>query len=278
MIPQHESGSQRGVAQSGIAGGTITITDQANQTQDVATLNRDTSNTNTTVGKGPDLNNVLGKQADMMAAAQAAGEAVAKMVGDIAGSKEKAAKDALKVANDAYGKDPSDANRAAVAEAQADVEGWKEGGEYRAALHAAGGAMIAGLGGGNAVAGAVGAGAASLLAPTIQKGVEKIYAKVNNGDTDLDHAFANSLGNLSAGGVGVILGGGSGAATASNVDRFNRQLTYAKPDDLKTVASKEAAKAGMTTEQMEKRWVWSWGQTTTTTQLRALTALHTSST
>uniref|UniRef100_UPI000ADA3B26 hypothetical protein n=1 Tax=Cupriavidus sp. D384 TaxID=1538095 RepID=UPI000ADA3B26 len=78
MIPQHESGSQRGVAQSGIAGGTITITDQANQTQDVATLNRDTSNTNTTVGKGPDLNNVLGKQADMMAAAQAAGEAVAK--------------------------------------------------------------------------------------------------------------------------------------------------------------------------------------------------------
>lgn len=230
MIPQHESGSQRGVAQSGIAGGTITITDQANQTQDVATLNRDTSNTNTTVGKGPDLSNVLGKQADMMAAAQAAGEAVAKTVGDIAGSKEKAAKDALKAANDAYGKDPSDANRAAVAEAQADVEGWKEGGEYRAALHAAGGAMIAGLGGGSAIAGAVGAGMSSLAADKLASLGKSVADGVDSGSKNLDEAIGNLAANLVAGGIGAAVGGGSGAATGANADRFNRQL---HPDERK---------------------------------------------
>ncbi|HBO78479.1 MAG TPA: hypothetical protein DD502_10015, partial [Cupriavidus sp.] len=37
MIPQHESGSQRGVAQSGVAAGTIVINDEGNQKQDVAT-------------------------------------------------------------------------------------------------------------------------------------------------------------------------------------------------------------------------------------------------
>ncbi|WP_422650515.1 hypothetical protein OJJOAM_003422 [Cupriavidus sp. H18C1] len=81
MIPQSESGSQEGLTQAGVSGGTISITDAANQKQDVATLNRDTSSTNSTVGKNPDLANVLSEQADMMAAAQAAGEAVARTVG-----------------------------------------------------------------------------------------------------------------------------------------------------------------------------------------------------
>ncbi|MEN7530765.1 hemagglutinin repeat-containing protein [Cupriavidus sp. DL-D2] len=230
MIPQHESGSERGVAQSGIAGGTITVTDQANQTQDVATLNRDTSNTNSTVGKGPDLGNLLGKQADMMAAAQAAGEAVAKTVGDIAGSKEKAAKEALKAATEAYEKDPSDANRASIDAANADIANWKEGGEYRAALHAAGGAMIAGLGGGNALAGAVGAGLSSLAADKLASVGRSVADGVDSGNKNLDEAIGNLAANLVAGGIGAAVGGGSGAATAANVDRFNRQL---HPDERK---------------------------------------------
>ncbi|WP_317920627.1 MULTISPECIES: hemagglutinin repeat-containing protein [unclassified Cupriavidus] len=87
MIPQHESGSQDGVAHSAIADGTITIRDEASQKQDLADLKRDTTGANTTVGKNPDLKHVLDKQSDIMAAAQAAGEAVAKTVGDIAQSK-----------------------------------------------------------------------------------------------------------------------------------------------------------------------------------------------
>ncbi|RWA46398.1 hypothetical protein AU476_36340 [Cupriavidus sp. UYMSc13B] len=87
MVPQHKSGSESGIAQAAVAEGTLNITDSANQKQDLATLQRDTSKTNTQVGSNPDLDNLLSKQADMMAAAQAAGEAVAKTVGDVATAK-----------------------------------------------------------------------------------------------------------------------------------------------------------------------------------------------
>ncbi|WP_207951209.1 hypothetical protein [Cupriavidus sp. L7L] len=114
MIPQHESGSQDGVAHSAIADGTITIRDTANQKQDLADLKRDTAATNTTVGKNPDLKNVLDKQSDMMAAAQAAGEAVAKTVGQVANAKQEAAQDRYKAAAEAYQQDPSAENQAAM--------------------------------------------------------------------------------------------------------------------------------------------------------------------
>lgn len=245
MIPQHESGSQDGIAHAAVADGSITITDGANQKQDLAGLKRDTAGSNTTVSKGPDLKGVLDKQSDMMAAAQAAGEAVAKSVGDIASSKRD---DALANAKSAH-----DAGDTALEQQYlADAESWGEGGSNRAALHAAGGALVAGLGGGNALAGAVGAGAASLLAPKIQDGVNTVYKNVNTGNTDLDQALANATGNIAAGLIGGAIGGGSGAAAAANVDLYNRQLTYAKPQDLKTVAAKEATKAGMTPDQMEK--------------------------
>ncbi|MDT6962782.1 hemagglutinin repeat-containing protein [Cupriavidus sp. SZY C1] len=224
MIPQSESGSQRGLAQSGVAEGTLQITDQGNQQQDVATLNRDTTDTNSGVGKGPDLKNLLNKQADMMSAAQAAGEAVAKSVGDIAGSKLKDAAAEQKKAQQAFDADPSEENRAGLAKATADVEGWKEGGDYRAALHAAGGAMIAGLGGGNALAGAVGAGASSLAAGKLASLGQSVAEGVGSGNAGLDEAIGNLAANVLAGGIGAAVGGGSGAATGANVDRFNRQL------------------------------------------------------
>lgn len=224
MIPQSESGSQSGVAQAAVSQGSITITNKDAQKQDVATLNRDTSNTNTTVGKNPDLNNILSQQSDMMAAAQAAGEAVAKTVGDIAGKKEKEAQARLAVADTAYKQDPSDANKAALDAAQADAKGWAEGGDYRAALHMAGGALIAGLGGGNALAGAVGAGVSSKLAPQLQELGKTVAGGVNTGNADLNETIGNLAANIAAGGIGVAVGGGSGAATAANVDRFNRQL------------------------------------------------------
>ncbi|WP_371748167.1 hemagglutinin repeat-containing protein [Cupriavidus sp. AcVe19-6a] len=101
MIPQHKSGSEDGVAQAAVAEGTIRISDGANQKQDLAALQRDTSNTNTQVGSNPDLDNLLSKQADMMAAAQAAGEAVAKTVGDVASAKYDEAMKNAKAAGEA---------------------------------------------------------------------------------------------------------------------------------------------------------------------------------
>lgn len=238
MIPQHESGHQRGVARAGIAEGTITITDAASQKQDVATLNRDTANANDGVGKSPDLNNILTKQADMMAAAQAAGEAVARTVGDIADSRKKAATDALKAANAAFAREPNDANQAAIDAAQAGIENWKEGGEYRAALHAAGGALVAGLGGGNAIAGAAGAGVSSLAAQQLATLGASVAKGIDSGNGNLDEAIGNLAANLLAGGTGAAIGGGSGAATAANADRFNRQL---HPDERQWAKDKARA-------------------------------------
>ncbi|WP_255459583.1 hemagglutinin repeat-containing protein [Cupriavidus sp. SW-Y-13] len=241
MIPQHKSGRQRGTAQSGIAEGTIHITDDANQKQDVATLNRDTTDTNSTVRKGPDLNNLLNKQADTMAAAQAAGEAVAKSVGDIASSKLKDAAIAQSKAEKAFDADPSEDNRANLAKATADVEGWKDGGEYRAALHAAGGAMIAGLGGANVIAGAVGAGASSLAAGKLAELGSAVSGSVGSGNANLDEAIGNLAANIVAGGIGAAVGGGAGAATGANVDRFNRQLHPEDKATARRIAEKAAA-------------------------------------
>ncbi|MHA7683859.1 hemagglutinin repeat-containing protein [Cupriavidus sp. PET2-C1] len=231
MIPQHESRSQDGVARSAIAEGTITINDQANQKQDLASLKRDTAGTNSTVGKNPNLDQVLNKQSDTMAAAQAAGEAVAKTVGDVAGTKEKQARANAKAAHDAG--DTELENKYL-----ADAKNWEEGGDYRAVLHAAGGALVAGLGGGNALAGAAGAGASSLAAPKLQALGNSVSESIDTGNAGLNEALGNVAANIAAGGVGAIVSGGSGAATAANVDRFNRQL---HPDEQKWI--KDNAKA-----------------------------------
>ncbi|MGT2433610.1 hypothetical protein ACU4HD_41405 [Cupriavidus basilensis] len=217
MIPQHESGSQDGVARSAVAEGTIAIKDQANQKQDLADLRRDTAGTNSTVGKNPNLDQVLNKQSGMMAAAQAAGEAVAKTVGDVAGAKEKEARANAKAAHDAG--DIELENKYL-----ADAKNWEEGGDYRAALHTAGGALVAGLGGGNAVAGAVAAGASSLAAPKLQALGNAVSESIDTGNAGLNEALGNVAANIAAGGIGAVVGGGSGAATAANVDRFNRQF------------------------------------------------------
>ncbi|TAL98976.1 MAG: filamentous hemagglutinin N-terminal domain-containing protein, partial [Paraburkholderia sp.] len=53
MLSQNDSGSDSATTRSGIHAGTISVTDTVNQTQDVASLNRDTSNTNGTVTRLP---------------------------------------------------------------------------------------------------------------------------------------------------------------------------------------------------------------------------------
>ncbi|CAG4898087.1 hemagglutinin repeat-containing protein [Paraburkholderia gardini] len=225
MLSQNDSGSDSATTRSGISAGTISVNDAASQTQDIANLNRDTSNTNGTVAKLPDVNNLLDRQADMMAAAGAAGEAVSRRIGDYANMKAK--------------------------EAGGDGGEWKEGGTYRAAMQAAGAALVTGLAGGNALGGAAGAGIASIAGGRLNELSDAIAGSDPTGNSDMNKALGNIVANAIATGAGAAVGGDAGAFSGYNVDRFNRQL---HPEE-KTVAKQLADKSGgrYTEQQIEQQ-------------------------
>ncbi|WP_249277654.1 hemagglutinin repeat-containing protein [Pandoraea sp. PE-S2R-1] len=214
MLPQSESGSERGTTRSGVSEGTITLTNGAGQTQDLASLNRDTTNLNDTVSRTPDLQKLLGDQSRLMAAATAAGEAVARDIGTYADKKRDAAQ---KLAD-------GTADPELKAQYQKEADDWKEGGDYRAAMHAAGGAFVAGLGGGNALGGALGAGATSKLGGVLNDLSDQIKNSHPTGNADVDQALAQIVATGVGTAVGAAVGGSSGAFAGYNVDRFNRQL------------------------------------------------------
>ncbi len=227
MLGQSEGGDQSATTRSAVATGTITVTNAAGQTQDVAGLSRDTSGTNGSVSKTPDVQKLLSQQADTMNAAQAAGQTIAQAIGDYASSKYKeavAAKEAAEKAGDSAG----------IAAAQTAIDEWKEGGDYRVAMHTAGGALIGGLGG-NALGGALGAGVSASLAGKLNDLSQSIQKSSPTGNAALDQALGNIIANVAATGAGALVGGSAGAATASNADQFNRQL---HPDEKQLIKDK----------------------------------------
>ncbi|EEA03642.1 filamentous hemagglutinin family outer membrane protein [Burkholderia sp. H160] len=228
MLGQHESGSDSAPTTSGVSAGTITVTDTTNQQQDLASLNRDTMDTNGTVAKLPDMQNLLDRQADMMSAASAAGEAVSRRVGDFADSKYREAKDAGD---------------------QAGMDAWKEGGANRVLMQSAGAALVMGLAGGNAVGGAAGAAVSSIAAGKLNELGSAIAGADPTGNASMNEALGNIVANVIATGAGGAVGGESGAFSGYNVDRFNRQL---HPEE-KTLAKQLAEKSGgqYTQEQIE---------------------------
>ncbi|WP_174995681.1 hemagglutinin repeat-containing protein [Pandoraea horticolens] len=223
MLPQSESGSERGTTRSAVSEGTITVTNGASQTQDLASLNRDATNLNGTVSRTPDLQNLLNDQSRLMAAATAAGEAVARDIGTYANKKRD---EAQKLADGAS--DPE-----LKAQYQKEADDWKEGGDYRAAMHAAGGAIVAGLGGGNALGGALGAGLTSKLGGALNDLSAQIENSHPTGNKDIDQALAQIVTTGLGTAIGAAAGGTSGAFTGFNTDRFNRQLY---PDEYRKAA------------------------------------------
>jgi filamentous hemagglutinin len=203
MLGQNDSGSDSATTKSGVSAGTVTITDSANQKQDVASLNRDTTNTNGTVAKLPDMQNLLANQSDMMAAASAAGEAVSRRIGDYA--------DEMKRQAEKNGD-------------QAGVDAWKEGGANRALMQGAGAALVTGLAGGNAVGGAAGAAIASIASGKLNELSSAIAGSDPTGNANMNQALGNIVANALATGAGAAVGGEAGAFSGYNVDRFNRQL------------------------------------------------------
>ncbi|WP_342310466.1 hemagglutinin repeat-containing protein [Burkholderia pyrrocinia] len=214
MLGQNDSGSDSATTKSGVSAGAVTITDSANQKQDVASLNRDTTDTNGTVAKLPDMQNLLSNQADMMAAASAAGEAVSRRIGDYA--------DEMKRQAQKNGD-------------QAGVDAWKEGGANRALMQGAGAALVTGLAGGNAVGGAAGAAIASIASGKLNELSSAIAGSDPTGNANMNQALGNIVANALATGAGAAVGGESGAFSGYNVDRFNRQL---HPDEKKAISDK----------------------------------------
>ncbi|WP_240435854.1 hemagglutinin repeat-containing protein [Ralstonia solanacearum] len=243
MLPLMSSGSADSTTRSAVAEGTIHITNQAQQKQDLATLSRDTSNTNTVLDKNPDLGEILSRQAELQKAASAAGEAVARTIGDIADSKRA---DALAEAEKAH----KAGNEELANKYRAEADQWKEGGEYRAGLHMAGGALVAGLGGGSAIGGAVGAGAVSLAAPQLTELADKVASSMGGGVAG--QMAGNVVANAAAGAVGSV-GGGSGAFMGSNVDRYNRQLHPDEQKWIKDNAKRFARQQGISEQAAEQR-------------------------
>ncbi|VVE50302.1 tRNA nuclease CdiA-2 [Pandoraea eparura] len=239
MLPQMESGSERATTRTGVSEGTITLTDEANQRQDLASLNRDTTDLNGTVTRTPDLQDLLNDQSRLMQAATAAGEAVARDIGTYA---DKKADEALKLAKKTD--DP-----ALKAQYLQEAKDWSEGGDYRATMHAAGGAIVAGLGGGNALGGALGAGLTSKLGPVLNKLSDEIKNASPTGNADVDRALGQIVATGVGTAVGAVAGGTSGAVTGFNTDRFNRQLHLDEKQWINDRESAYAKKYGLTPEQ-----------------------------
>jgi filamentous hemagglutinin len=158
------------------------------------------------------VNTLLNQQADTMQAAQAAGQVVAQGIGAYADMKRDDAVAALQAAKDR-------GDTAGMAAALVDYNNWREGGDSRAELHAAGGALIGGLGGGSAfstIGGAAGAGMSSLLAPQTKAFSDAVS------DATGSSLIGNLAGNIASGIGGAIMGGTAGAAGASNVNLYNQ--------------------------------------------------------
>ncbi len=210
MMFQNESGDESATTRSVVSAGTITLTDSSHQQQDVASLSRDTTDTNGKVSKTPDVQNILSQQADTMQAAQAAGQAVAQGIGAYADKKRDDALDAAKKAVDS-------GDIAGAEAAMAECQNWKDGGDSRAALQAAGGALIGGLGGGalGAFGGAAGAALSSKLAGETQELSDSIANATGSS------LLGNISGNIASGLAGGLIGGSAGAAMTSNVNLYN---------------------------------------------------------
>ncbi|WP_322063507.1 hypothetical protein, partial [Paraburkholderia tropica] len=131
--------------------------------------------------------------------------------------------------------------------ALADFDSWSEGGDARAGLHLAGGALIGGLGGGSLFS-TIGAAAGAALSSKLADQT-KAFSDSVSGATG-SSLIGNLAGNIASGLAGAAVGGTAGAATASNVNLYNaandKNDTEAKKEaqELKQALDKERAALG----------------------------------
>jgi len=149
----------------------ITIKDKSKQTQDISKINTNTKNSSYTLTK------------------------INTQVLDIRDNLSKEiSKDGFKAVGD-Y----------AMAQASKGDKSWEDGGVKKTLAHAAVGAAVAGVGNGNAINGAIGAGAREALSP------------LTKDKSNITQQIASTT-------IGAIAGGSTGASVALDGEKNNRQL------------------------------------------------------
>ncbi|WP_245293773.1 hemagglutinin repeat-containing protein [Rhizobium bangladeshense] len=198
----------------------ITITDPAQQTQDIGTIRRDTENTNTSLPGLPDLQNILRDQYRTQADLQAAQKTMAGLVGDIASELYK---------------------QAAENQDQTGMDYWKEGGAGRVLLHTIGSGILGGVNGWEgALKGALGAATSSLLTPAIAKLVKGMLKGTSFEGTAEGQQLAALIGESLAALAGGAVGGGEGASYGAAQYQYN-YLDHADNDALNAAKAACAA-------------------------------------
>lgn len=214
-IPQ--GGSDSSDTASSIAQGTIIVRD--NPDQDLSGIDRSATALN-----GNDVSNDfdVDKIKENQALGQAAGYVGMRAAGDLA--------DYM-------------AEHATTDEEQ---KAWRDGGTNKILLHGLVGAATAALGGGNAAQGALGAAASEAASGAMANYLADHHIDPNS-------AEGRTLMELASVAAGGAVGGGAGAVTALDGEKYNRQLHVRETDWIKANAAAYAkAHSGMSVEQAEK--------------------------
>jgi filamentous hemagglutinin len=200
---------------SSIAQGTIIVRD--NPDQDLSGINRSATTLN---GNGVSNDFDVDKIKEKQALGQAAGYVGMRAAGDLAKYEhDKAQADWLAAPQ----------GSAAEADASARLEQWSDGGTYKTLLHGLVGAATAELGGGDAAQGALGAAAS-------EKASGAMVNYLADHDIDPNSAEGRTLMQLASAAVGGVVGGGAGAVTALDGEKYNRQLHPSEIDWIKSHA------------------------------------------
>ncbi|MGV2051335.1 hemagglutinin repeat-containing protein [Agrobacterium sp. 22-209-1] len=212
--------SETGKAYSAIGGNIpITITDPANQTQDIGTIRRDTANTNIALPGLPDLEHILRQQYKTQAAYQEASATMAGLVGDIS---DRLAREAL---------------------ARGDLKAaqfWGAGGIGRAALHAVGGGILGGVNDvSGMIKGAFGGAASVLIAPYVDQLVKGMVDGTDLAGTAAGQSLANIVSGALVMGLTSAIGGGDAAAYAGAEVRYNYLTHQQLRDQINEMAKCE---------------------------------------
>jgi hypothetical protein len=128
------------------------------------------------------------------------------------------------------------------ASTEQEQKAWQDGGTYRVLLHGLVGAATAELGGGRATQGALGA-----VASEAASGVMANYLADHH--IDPNSAEGRTLMELASAAVGGAVGGGAGATTALDGEKYNRQLHPSEQQLAQTLAAKSGGR--FTTRQIE---------------------------
>ncbi|WP_293794181.1 hemagglutinin repeat-containing protein [uncultured Pantoea sp.] len=206
------SDNASGTTRSAVADGTITVRNAQNQTQDVATLSRDTDNANGNIGKIFDKEKV----ANQMAFAQGVQELAGRVVGDVkeykmgAASAEAQAR-LLKEHPDYVNLTPEQLNVKIQQDPgyQSVAAQWGTGGTYSMVATAVAGAL------GGLSASNLGAAASGVMAPYIANAIKQATTTYNADGTENVNLLANTMAHAVAGAVLAQISGSSASAGAA---------------------------------------------------------------